>query len=377
MCIWISSRHLSWRARISPNLVIIVAACARPYVMAAVGAGYQVAAFDIFNDVETRRFCWRSEAVPFHDGGFDADSLLSRLNVLNAQHVVGLAYGSGLEKQPALLKEISTRFELLGNAPEVVARLKNYTQFFDLLDALGIAHPEICNHLPLDANGWLVKNTGGAGGTHIRRHAEKLETGDYCQWEVQGQSLSALFLADGDRAQVVGYNEQWLAPSADMPFRYGGAVSQVDLPDAVKCSMASAVQAITKETGLRGINSMDFMLTEQGLLALEVNPRLSATFDLYAISDLFERHIQACRGVLKPLPLTKMAKAHGIVYAPRALQIAEQTDWPEWVVDRPWAGQRFQQDAPVCTVLATAENAVSAKQLAFARAHRIDAQFDF
>ena len=279
---------------VSPNLAVI-AVCARPFVTAAARLGYHVTAFDVFNDVDTRRFSCNSAQVAFSRGGFDAEDLWRKLSLLDPDALIGVTYGSGLENQPELLEKISRRFSLLGNSPEVVASVKDPRRFFPLLDTLGVAYPEVRFDAPCEDEGWLVKSAGGSGGTHIRNGDFHLAADDYCQCKVDGRPVSILFLADGTCIEIVGFNEQWLAPAVGMPFRYGGAVGNISLPEGCAERMAQAARAVTAAAGLRGLNSMDFLLAGDDVLALEVNPRLSATFDLYDIPDLFERHICVLR----------------------------------------------------------------------------------
>lgn len=340
--------------------------------MAAARAGYKVAAFDIFNDVETRRFCFYSDCVAYRDGGFDAADLLLKLDKIDPAEAV-VVYGSGLENQPELLEKIAGRYAVSGNESGTVARLKSPRRFFSLLDELGIAYPETSVDAPPDPSGWLAKAVGGSGGTHIRQAGDV--AGGYYQRRADGISASILFLADGKNVEVVGFNEQWLAPSPQMPFRYGGAVGNAGFPREIEEAMATAARKVVAATGLRGLNSMDFVLTSDGPLALEVNPRLSASFDLYDIPDLFERHLQACRGVLAPFPaLPADSSAHLIYYTDSDLAVEEKRQWPQWVTDLPPAGTLCEAGEPVCTVHARAADANMAKQLAFARARQLDAQ---
>lgn len=371
MSTWTSSPHSNWHARISPNLVII-AVCARPYVAAAAQAGYNVAAFDIFNDVETRRLSFISEQVRFCNGGFEAEDLWQKL-IVNVPSDTAVAYGSGLENQPEVLEKIASRFRLTGNSPETVASSKHPDRFFALLDALNVPHPETRLDAPSE-DGWVAKKMGGSGGTHIRLH-ENERSGDYYQRLVAGTPISVLFLADGQNVEVVGYNEQWVAPTTSMPFRYGGIVCNVELQYSVKITMAEAASRVARALGLRGLNSMDFILSAEGeLSALEVNPRLSASFDLYNIPDLFERHLQGCRGEMASLPQRASgSKAMLVYYASRDIDVPVM-EWPSWTVDRPVSGTRCLSGDPVCTIVAQAYDALSAKALVFARARELDAQ---
>ncbi|MFM9912851.1 MAG: ATP-grasp domain-containing protein [Methylophilaceae bacterium] len=351
-------------------MIVVIAACARPYAVAGARAGYQVAALDAFNDAETRRFCVQSLVVKYADGGFDADDVWQKLSLLeNVEAVIeAIVYGSGLENQPELLENIAAHYPLLGNSAAVVARVKHPPSFFALLDQFHIAHPSV-QYTPPSADGWLIKAAGGSGGTHIRASGQA-QTGDYFQRKIEGKPVSVLFLADGERVRIVGFNEQWCAPTPAMPYRYGGAVSQAELSENAKAQMVQAVQQLTAHLALRGLNSLDFILAGDAALALEINPRLSATFDLYG--NLFEHHLQACKGMLMPLSVVIEAKAHVIVYAAHHLHVPESFVWPDWVVDTPL--DAVLKNQPLCSVLASAADANTAKALAFARASQLEAQ---
>ncbi|MCE9633012.1 MAG: ATP-grasp domain-containing protein [Methylophilales bacterium] len=334
--------------------------------MAAAQAGYQVAAMDAFHDAETRRFCMWSALLRYANGGFDAGDVWQKLSSLEG--VTGVMYGSGFENQPELLEKIAAHYPLLGNDAGIIAKTKHPLEFFTLLDQLNISHPPVQYTPPADGD-WLIKSAGGSGGTHIRESGQAQDD-DYFQRKVEGIPVSVLFLADGSQARIVGFNEQWCAPTHAVPYRYGGAVSQANLPERTKTQMADAAQQLTAHFALRGLNSLDCILARDEVLVLEINPRLTATFDLY--DQLFEHHLQACKGMLMPLCAATKAKAHVIVYAPHHIYIPESFIWPDWVVDTPL--DAVFKNQPLCTVLASAADAFSAKNLVFARASQLEAQ---
>lgn len=352
--------------------MIIIAACARPFAAAAAQAGYKPAAFDIFNDAGTRCFCSVSAQVKYGPYGFDADELMGRLDSLPPSRVV---YGSGLEAQPELLRQITRRHSLLGNPPEVAALAKNPVRFAALLAQLGVTAPETTLQPPADTTGWLVKRAGGSGGVHIRRGG-LARPGEYYQREIAGLPVSILFLACGESVRVAGCNEQWTAPESGFPYCYGGAVSHAELPAWAAAQMEAAARKVSAGLGLRGLNSMDFILSEQGLYALEINPRLSATLALYDAPALFRQHVQTCEGGMSAdvgAPPT-LPRAHKILFAARTLDIADGFNWPEWALDIPAPGSRILPGQPVCSVLADAADAASAKAMVFARARQLEAQ---
>jgi predicted ATP-grasp superfamily ATP-dependent carboligase len=51
--------------------------------------------------------------------------------------------------------------------------------------------------------------------------------------------------------------------------------------------------------GLKGVNTVDFILNSEGVWVLEVNPRWSASVELierYLGKSLFDEHLRACAG---------------------------------------------------------------------------------
>jgi predicted ATP-grasp superfamily ATP-dependent carboligase len=180
-------------------------------------------------------------------------------------------------------------------------------RFFPLLDRLGIAAPEVRLDRPVRPDGWLMKRSGGAGGAHVRYAGESRPPADaYHQRFEHGRTLSVLFLADGERALVLGANRQWTASARpDRPFLYGGAVGGVSLPPAVDRDIHRRLDALVAATGLVGLNGLDFILQGTRWLVLELNPRPTATAELYDPDypqGLFGWHLRACRGSLPARP---------------------------------------------------------------------------
>lgn len=309
--------------------------------------------------------------MKYGESGFDADDLLGHLERLPPSPVL---YGSGFEQQPELLGKIAVRHPLIGNSPEIVVRIKNPSSFFELLGVLQIPYPLTQLTPPDDKTGWLIKRGGGAGGTHIRREGVSA-SGDYYQQEITGESMSVLFLADGKSARIVGFNQQWVAPESGLPFCYGGAVSRASVPADAKAGMNSALQAIVECTGLRGLNSMDCVLAGNTFFVLEINPRLSASFVLYDGPWLLREHLQACEGHLRVGDLPELpAQAHKIIFAPAEFIVPKKMFWPDWVSDIPEAGSIIKAGQPICSVLASAVDAESARQTVFARGRQLEAQ---
>jgi predicted ATP-grasp superfamily ATP-dependent carboligase len=351
--------------------LLIAAISGRALAASAKRAGFTPLVADFFADADTAAL---SHACRKLDGdladgiGWDAlQAALTSLAETAPTPIVGLVYGSGFEDRPDLLGKLPLRWPLLGNAAATVARIKAPERFFATLDRLGVPHPRTQTHPPSTMRGWLAKRRGGAGGGHIRSGAS-LEPGAavYFQERVTGRSLSALFVANGSCARVLGFSEQWTAPLRTRPFRYGGAVRTPELAPVLMQAMTAAVEHVVAAFALKGLGSADFMVRADEALMLEINPRPGATLDIFDSEKetLLKLHLDAVLdGVLPGGRLgLKGAAASAIVYARRRLAVPD-LNWPDWAADRPKNGERIDKNRPICTVSARAMTPIQAKRL--------------
>lgn len=358
--------------------MLIAAVSSRPFVKAAVTAGYSVVALDVFADADTKLAAEHVYKIEYANSGFDAKQFEAALDQIDTSDMLGFAYGSGFEAQPSLLDRISKRLPLIGNSPEVVRKLKDAPQFFEVLDSLAIPHPEVSFKPLVNAEGWLCKEEGGSGGTHVLDAGanQALPSGQYYQRVMGGVPISMLFAANGRDVKVVGFNQQWVAPIAGKPYRYGGIVGNANLPEAIKQALQEAAQKIATAFGLRGLNSLDVIWQGDQYWVLEINPRLSSTLDLYQSkeSNLFALHVQAVGGDLSRFPtISSCSKARNVLYAVQDLMIPDDFSWPEWTADIPMPLTCIPHAQPICTVLAEADNATEAQALVLARVAELSA----
>ncbi len=116
----------------------------------------------------------------------------------------------------------------------------------------------------------------------------------YWQKFQAGTQHSVLFLADGQQVQVVGFNTQWsVSLSETQEFVFSGVINSTDLPDKHKAVITGWLKQMVPVFALRGLNSLDFIHADDCSYVLEINPRPSASMQLYE-GDLLIRHIQAC-----------------------------------------------------------------------------------
>jgi predicted ATP-grasp superfamily ATP-dependent carboligase len=345
--------------------IAVAALSARALSEAATREGFEVFALDVFGDRDTQRAAsgWRAigNASALR---IEPQRLLDALQALAERDgAQGWIAGSGFEGQSDLLRLGAERLPLIGNDALTVQRLRDPRVFFAALDAQRIAHPAVQHAWPHDASGWLLKDAGGCGGTHIRRATaatnRELTPSRYLQQQRPGTPMSAAFIADGRLARILGCNVQLTGAAGASPWAYAGVIGPVPIAEAVDAQVEHAVQSLVATFGLRGLGSLDFLLHEQTIEVLEVNPRPSASHELYAQAEhsLIGAHVRACEaGELPVIERAPSAPVRGntIVFARSAMQLdPPAADWlaaqPD-THDLPQPHTHFARGDPVCSV---------------------------
>jgi predicted ATP-grasp superfamily ATP-dependent carboligase len=337
-----------------------------------VDAGYVPLVADFFADADTQELAHACRKMPGELArGFQWRSLgpvLAALAKAAPAPVLGVVYGAGFEDRTHLLSRIAERWPLLGNDADTVETIKAPERFFALLDDLAIPHPVTVTARPRTATGWVAKRRGGAGGSHVvPARLQTRAANVYYQRLIEGRAVSALFIANGRSARVLGFSEQWTAPAPGKQWRYGGAVRPASLSDGAAEEMSRIVISAARALRLRGLASADFMLDQNHPYLIEINPRPGATLDIFAgaARPLLSLHVDAVRDGKLPwkTPVFERAAAMGYVHAPKTLIVPRSVIWPAWAADLPAPGERIDKQRPICTVLARAGTRGRAKRL--------------
>jgi predicted ATP-grasp superfamily ATP-dependent carboligase len=354
--------------------ILIAADSGRALATAAWRAGYRPLVADFFDDSDTRGLCAANRLIAGGlDTGFNAENLIAALEALaKGEPPCCLVYGGGFEDRAGLLEVLGRRWTLFGNPPAVVRSVKDPVRLAELCAVLNIPHPKISARMPRDRRHWLVKSAGGSGGSHVapagafRAEGEKI----YFQRIAAGKPVSILFLGDGAKARVVGLSRQWAAPAPGEPFRFGGSLRPAGLSPGLETQLRRAAEAITAACGLRGLNSIDFLVEDSDYTLIEVNPRPGATLDIFEDhrGSLFQAHMESCRGRLPRRPLEFAgAAAAGIAYARREISSLPEFAWPNWASDRQKPRSALRPYDPLCTIRARAAIPARARALLDAR----------
>jgi predicted ATP-grasp superfamily ATP-dependent carboligase len=368
-----------WRFNMtrSRKAVLMAAISGRALAESAHRSGYLPLVADFFGDQDT--LAAAAAHVQVSGGfakGFRAPELLAALERLAAQHApIGIVCGTGFEDRPQMLSTLAQRWRLYGNDADKVARVKDPEIFASVCGSCGVPFPQISLQPPA-REGWVAKRRGGSGGAHVAHALDGDARHDtYYQARVPGRPISALLLANGIAAVVLGFSAQWVSPTRRQPFRYGGAVRPADIPPELADRLAKAACRLAAALSLTGLNSADFMVDRDDFWIVEVNPRPGATLDIFEISgvetrgcSLFSLHMAACTGdLIDEAPRLEGARASVICYAACDFIAPDRFEWPVWSSDRPNGGIAIRAGEPLCTVHADAAAIVEAKALAEAR----------
>lgn len=358
--------------------ILAAAFSARQIAASARLAGIDCLAVDFFGDLDLRDQAKKSAILRGHyPDGFSGNELVTKLEELaKGEAPLGFVYGAGFEDRPELIEAIAVRWPILGTDPATARRLKQPEDFAAICREAGIAHPEIRRAPPADPGNWLSKQVGGCGGSHVGRGDAPPAENRYYQRFVAGERISLAFVAAGGRCAPLGHSRQWADPSPAEPFRYGGAVGPVHVPDDLDKTMLAAVTAFVAALPLTGLCSADFVIGDGPPVLLEINARAGATLDVFddPARPLIGLHLAAAlRGELPEARpgAANTIRASGLAWADRPLAVLPGFSWPDWTRDRTIPPAGFAAGEPICTVVAEAASEAAAESLFRARTRQI------
>lgn len=347
------------------NRVLIVGASTRAFAESASRAGCICLSVDAFGDLDQKA---RVENVGLMRDLGRAYTAAAAVAVGRRFAVASAAYVGNLENHPTAVRRLALGRELLGNAPETLARARHFEQLSKVVRRAGGRVPRTLTpgetrRLP-PGRKWLRKPRRGGGGNGITSFeaGARVRASELVQEQIDGVLASVTFAADGRRAALLGL-AQGLAGDPALGargHRYCGSLYPFPAEDALIVRLDAIAQATTKAFGLRGVNGIDFIVKDGEAYVLELNPRYSASLELIERSgglNVFETHAAACRGALASLDLSPPPEVlgKGILWARREVVVGDTRGWlaRDDVRDVPFPGERIRRGHPICTVFAS------------------------
>ena len=350
--------------------ILLVGLTVRMLAELAVKAGYPVLALDYFGDVDLQALCPSLSLRWDFQQKYSAAALVGVAASLKAPAVV---YGASLENHPAEVARLGHGRQLLGNSPTTLTQVRQPLRLAEVLSAGGFPFPRTLLAPPdLSPNRrwrWLWKPLKSGGGHGIQRWQPGIPPPDgVWQEQLTGLIGSALFVANGQQAVLLGLTEQLVGRRAFGAARFGYCgnllpprVAPAELTRLLQQTRA-LVTHLTRLFNLRGLNGLDFIWHQGQVWTVEVNPRPSAAVELVDLAynlRVFDVHVRSFKGELPDFDLEQAlthspAAGKAILFAPQTVRL-EQTD--HWLSsnlrDIPHPGEQINQHQPVCTILTT------------------------
>ncbi len=379
-------------------MLLLVGVSVRALMESAAASGYKVIGIDIFGDVDA---LWHGKAMRLKDLG-QGQTVKNLLEAAKKIPCSGLVYSSGPENTPDELEFWEKCGLLYGNEGSVLRKVRNPRELKRCVEKNGLRMPPFFSvdewNESVKKGRWLLKalNRGSCHGI-VELPAKLKGVPDYLlglnrfsphivQKYVEGISASATFLANGQEALVVGTSRQLInRDGGDGLFYYKGNIVPLDVGEILNFELFitkinELARCLTLCFGLKGINTVDFILNSEGIWVLEVNPRWSASVELiekYLGKSLFNDHLKVCKGGRVP-GFSKIASANEsrpcqalnvnkdrkkyigkmLVIAERTLVTGTMKDeslrylYEQGIRDIPRSAITIEEGQPICTVLA-------------------------
>ena len=129
-------------------------------------------------------------------------------------------------------------------------------------------------------------------------------------------------------------------------------MSDVENIDEILEEMKITSESLAKKFRLLGSNGVDYILNENGLYVIEINPRIQGTFECVEQSlgiNMLEAHINACRGKIIEVPEPKFYSYKKIVYSPNRNKY-EKINLDN-IYDLPHIGSITEKSEPLLTII--------------------------
>ncbi len=295
-------------------------------------------------------------------------------------------YTGGLENHPDVVHQLCLQRKLIGNSPEALLLARDRTRLRQQLDRHQFLSPD---ELPSgsrcpEQRGWLLKPERSAGGLGIRTAhlGEIAPPGYYFQRLLQGLSRSVVYHEAEGQARIFGITEQltgtpWLHAKG---YHYTGSIGPVEVSPLLEQELLRLGALCVSSLGLCDVFGIDFLLHDEQLWVLEVNPRYTASVEVLELArreSVWSPTCSACgpsEGVI----------GKAIYYAPKRIVFPSSGSWDAelaksfdpWCLPRyadiPAGGSVIELGHPVLTLFASAPTQELCRRALQSRARKLD-----
>jgi len=335
------------------NTVALIGCRVRPFMENGAVHGYRVTALDGFNDWDAVRF---GRLLPPEKANNGPCSGYERFEA-----VENLLFCGPVETSPAVIDTARRKFNVL-NPPSGAVAVCRTLSFLKKVAGNGMDFPDT----DYDGHGnWVIKSLNSSGGTGIRAYDGRPNEGEYSQRLIDGQAIGACFAgSSGGETRLIGISRHITGDPLfrQPPFQYGGLIYPADVGRDAEEILGKFGKKVAESSGISGFWGADFILSNEKLWLLEINPRFTATLELIALEhglDLVAEQGGMLNGAGPPA-LTAPARVRGtaVCYADGNMVFGKPADWfAKGARDIPHGGEMFKKGEPVISIYANGDSA--------------------
>ncbi len=284
--------------------------------------------------------------------------------------------GSGFDDHYMALKRISENWQVMGNTGSRMETARNPKVLSKLADELEINYP---NRLIANSKSSLIRackrirfpcvmrsiHSGGGSRIHLLLNLEQAielyqqkerKNPVVIQEYINGIDASCSVISTGNDVKVISIQGQLIGmPSAgrNNDFVYCGNYWPLEISRSIQSKIKRVSESICKSIGLIGSNGFDFMIRDDEIFLMEINPRIQGTLEMLELSSnasILEMHLNACNGRLptKRIELKPVVKM--IVYARHDGICPDLSQFPH-TFDLTPTGMLVERRSPICTII--------------------------
>lgn len=147
-------------------------------------------------------------------------------------------------------------------------------------------------------------------------------------------------------------NQSFIYVGNILPLTGESIMAKVENIGEINEEMKNTSENIAEKFNLIGSSGIDYILNENGLHVIEVNPRIQGTFECVENAlgiNMLDAHIKACQGEIIEIPKAKCYSYKKIIYSPARMKY-EKIDLDN-IYDLPHTGSITEKSEPLLTII--------------------------
>ena len=368
--------------------LLIIGASVRAAVQSAASTPWTIFGMDMFGDIDTCTNCQFQLLDPYPEQAFRS---------LGNIPIQAVCITGAIENHPHLLQHLAASAELYAPSLAQISRLRDPFELQRQLTAAGFAYPTTLPSGTTSLPGkqkWLSKPVASAAGLGISKleslQDRSIDESRVLQQFIDGRSLSATFLTHPNQTHLLGVTKQLLGEAAfnAKGFQYCGSIGPLVLSTSLQQHLLELGSFLQREYKLRGLIGVDFVLQDNRVWVIEINPRYTASMELLESAmgrSLIQLHLDSFSDTCPDLggrPLSNQTFGKAILFASEEVTIPPtlSSHWEQCLnstggdcADLPLIGSTIARGHPLFTVFAQGETVSDTFQRLCEQARYFDA----